>query len=594
MHQPLSRSASAPNLHALSQAARPSQGPLGQLGPYQVAKADARRADEAPSFSAVHAAGDALAPQAAAPQGASHLAARSAEGAADLRKASAVPQEADAGNDNIEEDFGEPADAPVPILVRREATPDVDAGPVAVKSYLNTLEEFAEKINGPRGPSSAEERRAEAHTLGRSCGMDASILPGSRRLFLRKMLRHAPMGEGLRQRISFEKGYREASRQRVEGTANEHRQAVRTKNQQALTRFTSLTQWHGTHALAGGSSHPIENPALHRMRWATKHNAFWGATHCAEKSKFALAHAQAHVERHDGEPADMRPLMHAGLELALRNGGEHIRPEQAKALVDAVIAQSRDLDHGSPMSPDHLRMFVAGMVAVWNPVVSNAVALHLLDLELAAPASSEGDAGATSQRQAVAQGFGIGMGWKGMSLVRHSFEQLPDGKGSSDRAKALLGEISEGQSGGKIWLSRLEAALPELQGRAPDDLAAPLDAVILLRKHHETGDSPQAAASTEKSNGPGNGTIATGDDDDDTDTVEGATRVHSTQDEDEETLDLQAPAAHKAQATDELETWQRQPQHPLQVDDPADGLPPDDTAAAPPEGPPSDLNAPRR
>ncbi len=254
---------------------------------------------------------------------------------------------------------------------------------------------------------------------------------------------------------------------------------------------TPYDTWHGTHGSALASSRLMESPSQFKMKWSVRDHAFFGSGRHDEKVARTLQHIADRQKAIGRDGEDMRPLMHAGVELAQRNSGHHIRPDQGFALIQTLIRQAGDPDR-NPLSADQLRMVVAGLVAVWNPQTSAEVVLKLMQ-----SAENQPDGVRHEQLKAVAEGFGIGMGWKGMSLINHHVEQhykgnIPEG------ARKLFEQVGAGQATGKKWLIRLEASLHGMQGKGATDMSARLEAVDLLRKYYMPSGKKSETAGGEK------------------------------------------------------------------------------------------------
>ena len=312
----------------------------------------------------------------------------------------------------------------------------------------------------------------------------------------------APRGQGLGQITALRAGVAQG-RQAVLGEKQLEATVASATQRHAdrhLGTSTDFGTWHRERNNALASNHKHETPHEFRMNFSLKHHAFWGASDFKGKVDVALKHLHAKEDRIKTLGGDMRPYMQAGIELALRNGSQHITPKQAIALLETLCAQAGDPTNEHCLQPDLLRMVVAGMVAVWDPQVSAEVALHLLNKNQdggAQPKFAEGDqtplaardlalkkwAGGQSQRSTVAEGLGLGMAWKGMALI----EQYADGMPSKDRAEKfadLREAMRHGQSEGKHWLLRMEMALPGLSGKKNTDLVAQMEAVVLMRRFY--------------------------------------------------------------------------------------------------------------
>lgn len=257
---------------------------------------------------------------------------------------------------------------------------------------------------------------------------------------------------------------------------------------EGVARFTDLDDWQERHGSALASQVHIADPSPHTMKWSWKHGSLLGVGKHEDKVKFALSHLTARSNGAD-LGSDMRPLMQAGVQLAKHNGREYIAPHQAIELMDVILEQAGGEDLQYALTPDELRMFTAGLVAVWDHQTSAEVALHLLD-----KAASGND---SAHVKAMAEGLGIGMGWKGMGQV-HEFakeqylENMPAG------VKDMLASMDKGQAIGRDWLGKLEMSLSRMQGHGPQDHSKYLRAVILLRKHFiGTEQPPQEQRSTD-------------------------------------------------------------------------------------------------
>ena len=286
-----------------------------------------------------------------------------------------------------------------------------------------------------------------------------------------------------------------------------------------LGAATDIGTWHATHNNALASNHKHETPHEFRMNFSLKHHAFWGASDFKGKVDVALKHLHAKEGRIETLGKDMRPYMQAGIELALRNGSQHITTKQAIALLETLCAQAGDPTNEHCLQPDLLRMVVAGMVAVWDPQVSAEVALHLLNKAqdgVASPQSEEGSTKPKAEREldairqqsnqkqnsTVAEGLGLGMAWKGMDLIKQYAEAVPD---KSENFNNLLKVMSHGQSEGKHWLLRMEMALPGLSGKKNTDLVAQMEAVVLMRRFYIKHE-PYVPSSTSSSTTSAQGT----------------------------------------------------------------------------------------
>ena len=379
---------------------------------------------------------------------------------------------------------------------------------------------------GVAAPDHAE-RRAAALALGKSLGEGLerhiqaiqlrNLMPSDARAAIAEakvqhdrllkdcmkiVSRGAPRGQGLGQITALRAGVAQGrqavlSEKQLEATVASATTRHKTRG---LGTAIDIGTWHATHNNALASNHKHETPHEFRMNFSLKHHAFWGASDFKGKVDVALKHLHAKDDRIKTLGGDMRPYMQAGIELALRNGSQHITPKQAIALLETLCAQAGDPTNEHCLPPDLLRMVVAGMVAVWDPQVSAEVALHLLNKNQdggAQPKFAEGDqtplaardlalkkwAGGQSQRSTVAEGLGLGMAWKGMALI----EQYADGMPSKDRAEKfadLREAMRHGQSEGKHWLLRMEMALPGLSGKKNTDLVAQMEAVVLMRRFY--------------------------------------------------------------------------------------------------------------
>jgi hypothetical protein len=331
----------------------------------------------------------------------------------------------------------------------------------------------------------------------------------------------APRGQGLGQITALRAGFAQGrqavlSQKQLEATVAS---ATTRHEKRNLGTATDIGTWHATHNNALASNHKHETPHEFRMNFSLKHHAFWGASDFKGKVDVALKHLHAKEGRIETLGKDMRPYMQAGIELALRNGSQHITTKQAIALLETLCAQAGDPTNEHCLQPDLLRMVVAGMVAVWDPQVSAEVALHLLNKAqdgVASPQSEEGSTKPKAEREldairqqsnqkqnsTVAEGLGLGMAWKGMDLIKQYAEAVPD---KSENFNNLLKVMSHGQSEGKHWLLRMEMALPGLSGKKNTDLVAQMEAVVLMRRFYIKHE-PYVPSSTSSSTTSAQGT----------------------------------------------------------------------------------------
>lgn len=98
----------------------------------------------------------------------------------------------------------------------------------------------------------------------------------------------------------------------------------------------------------------------------------------------------------------------------------------------------------------------------------------------------------------MAEGLGIGMGWKGMDLI-HEFAEAEFGEQMPAEAKAMLEGMDKGQAVGRQWLVKLEMSLSRLQGHSEGNALRYLDAVLLLRQHFIPPEGAQKASASERS-----------------------------------------------------------------------------------------------
>ncbi len=338
---------------------------------------------------------------------------------------------------------------------------------------------------------------------------------------MKTVSRGAPRGQGLGQITALRAGVAQGrqailSAKQLEATVAS---ATTRHEKRNLGTAKDIGTWHATHNNALASNHKHETPHEFRMNFSLKHHAFWGASDFKGKVDVALKHLHAKEGRIETLGGDMRPYMQAGIELALRNGSQHITTKQAIALLETLCAQAGDPTNEHCLQPDLLRMVVAGMVAVWDPQVSAEVALHLLNKAqggVAAPQSEEGSTKPKAardldalrqqsnqkQNSTVAEGLGLGMAWKGMDLIKQYAEAVPD---KSENFNILLKVMSHGQSEGKHWLLRMEMALPGLSGKKNTDLVAQMEAVVLMRRFYIKHE-PYVPSSTSSSTTSAQGT----------------------------------------------------------------------------------------
>lgn len=378
--------------------------------------------------------------------------------------------------------------------------------------------------DAPRTPRLAAADLATCNTIARSC--EAKIRENAASPKEAKA-QCAALREGIKEGIK--EGREQA---RVERMASE---GWKRAEERGLAEATHIRDWHDEHGLAIASSHKREKSSDFKMNWGfIKHSTFWGAGNFESKVGVVLKHLheRGDATEHESGSKDMRPFMQAGIELALRNGSQHISTGQAIKLVETLCSQAGDPSNKHCLAPDQVRMVVAGMVAVWDPQVSAEVALHLLKTPggEAPPSSAEGSPGPSSsailaqmklvgaqkQKEAVVEGLGIGMAWKGMALIDQYASNVPPEKrpaGFDD----LLGRMRHGQGVGKSWLIRMEMALPALQGAGGE--LAQMRAVILMRRFFVPHDMDSPEAIAKASPRPQD----TADDDglDETDTAEG-------------------------------------------------------------------------
>lgn len=460
---------------------------------------------------------------------------------------------------------------------------DVDlAFDLDLEAQVEAVRKQAEEVNAEPRRDPAQHRQM-ARDLGYGLGIRYALAPTEttpdlqrQQQTLRQAAREAltagaPVGQGFGQRRAFERGFQAGQARMLERMADKATQERAT----TFRHVTALDSWHGEHGLAPASSRPLDASASFRMDWPLKHSRFIGAGDYAGKVSLTLKHIERCQPYRTGADGgrDMRPLLHAGVELALRNGGDRIQPGQARALMKQLMDQAGDTGQSHALPPDELRMVVAGLVAVWDPLVSNEIALHLLALAGEGPASE--------QLQAVAQGLGIGMGWKGMDLIHQSYGQLPQ-SARTPATHDLLAQMDQGQSTGKGWLLRLEQALPGLQGQDPGDALAHLKAVILLRKHFVAHDTPTLAEASTRRTQPPIAQVAGDEDLLDTwaaDPLRGRARAESEEEDlaspTEAYHGLLARPAEEEEADPDaglLETneGRRLPHHALKVDAPGD------------------------
>lgn len=366
------------------------------------------------------------------------------------------------------------------------APDDADRPPEGLRARLDAIGFEVHDINRPQEPITHARRinyaKEQGVALGRLAGsrsaqqqLSAKALDTAYTKNRNQLLLQAPMGQGYRQVKAFREGF-ELGKARAHA---EHRTHI-------LGNRTELDDWHGTHGTALASRLHIKDPSPHKMNWSAWHHPLRGVGQHEAKVQFALSHI-THRSPETEAGRDMRPLMHAGAELALHNGREFIAPHEAIQLMDALRVHASGDDAQHALSPDELRMFTAGLVAVWNPQVSAEVALHLL--QNADPEDPHA--------QAMAEGLGIGMGWKGMDLI-HEFAEADFGKEMPAGAKAMLDRMDKGQAVGRQWLVKLEMSLSRLQGHSEGNALRYLEAVLLLRKHFIPPEGAEKSSSSER------------------------------------------------------------------------------------------------
>ncbi len=450
----------------------------GAMGPHSVQDVSQRMAGVVPA-AASH-------PPEQAPAGAPALPARGAQ-------VLAVEDDVDA---DLEGDFeAGDADAGQPIGQDVDLAEDPPAGesPEALRS------ETAKGVAQAKGLAK-RDKVAAAAKLGHELGRLIEVTVGEQKKFVEKeyskclanLRRYSSPLQGHKLSQAFKKAFEEG---RADARSDPEMMSQRAENASKLApeafQPTPHETWQGKHGSALASSRTMESPTQFKMKWSVRDHAFFGSGRHDEKVARTLQHIADRQQAIGRDGGDMRPLMHAGVELAQRNSGHHIQPDQGFALIQTLIRQAGDPDT-NPLSADQLRMVVAGLVAVWNPQTSAEVVLKLLQ-----SAENQPDGVRHEQLKAVAEGFGIGMGWKGMSLINHHVEQhykgdIPEG------ARQLFEQVGAGQATGKKWLIRLEASLHGMQGKGATDMSARLEAVDLLRKYYMPSGKKSETAGGEK------------------------------------------------------------------------------------------------
>jgi hypothetical protein len=292
-----------------------------------------------------------------------------------------------------------------------------------------------------------------------------------------------------RQRLlnSFKRGFEKGVSSRVE----KEKVNVRRDACSRLNHCSDINTWHQSHGLARASSKPVYEPGQYQMKFPR------GAASQQAKIDYALDKVLEFEALRGDEPADMRPLMHAGFQLAQACGGDRIKPSDAIALLNRLCETAQNGAGSTPLDPDRLRMVVAGLTAVWDQSVSNEVALAFLEKNVTL---TDDEQEKSIQAKAVAQGFGIGMGWKGMALINQSVAKKSNsaGEGEAVDNHSLLQEMQRSQRNGIGWLLRLEAEIPGMSGAAESDQGfQKVEAMNILRKHQALdlkGDADAAAA----------------------------------------------------------------------------------------------------
>ncbi len=331
--------------------------------------------------------------------------------------------------------------------------------------HARTLSDWIQRPGGRGGDDSLQRALKHSHDCGQVLGFglpfgsDQQKIEAAKKEFL-DTLNQQPvslMGRWTRRDLikKFEEGFTQGKADRLEKQTAD----AATRAHKLTEHEANLSAWHGIHGKAVASSSEIDNPYRFHIHWPgnwTASRKFIGQADFDARARFALS--QVTRFRQQGllgeDNLDMRPLMYAGTVLAEGCSGAKIRPREAIKLLQALYEAAPKMK--PPIGPATLRMVVAGMVAIWGQDTSSKVALDFL---------SKYQSGAEGYGEAVAEGFGIGMGWKGLHAIDQGVKELNAKKGAEEGAAptystTLYEALREGQAIGKGYLLRLEAALP--------------------------------------------------------------------------------------------------------------------------------------
>ncbi len=171
--------------------------------------------------------------------------------------------------------------------------------------------------------------------------------------------------------------------------------------------------------------------------------------------------ASANSARGDSEPGDIDPrfAMTVGYALAMRLGsdGSEVTGNMAFDLVKDIVNKSQM--NGTAVSPNHLRMLIGGLSAVWPRGIKSFVAIEWMkDV-----ASRQG--GLTACDAAVAQGLGLGAGTRGFPHAELALQEIR-ALGDSENAQEFMRNVRGAREFSAPWLSATAEAAPTLLGVA--------------------------------------------------------------------------------------------------------------------------------